>query len=76
MTGGIAPWKADLKGPLCLVLGGEGEGVRPLVARTCDGLLTIPMTGRVGSLNVGAAAAVLCYEASRQRLTGHKLLDE
>ena len=67
VTGGGAPWRADLKGPLCLVLGGEGEGVRTLVARTCDALLTIPMAGQVGSLNVGAAAAVLCYEAARQR---------
>jgi len=65
--GGVAPWKADLKGPLCLVVGGEGEGLRPLVARTCDGLLTIPMAGQVGSLSVGAAVAVLCYEAARQR---------
>jgi 23S rRNA (guanosine2251-2'-O)-methyltransferase len=67
VTGGVAPSKVDLKGPLCLVVGGEGEGVRPLVARTCDALLTIPMTGHVGSLNVGAAVAVLCYEAARQR---------
>ncbi len=69
VSGGVPPWKADLKGPLCLVAGGEGEGVRPLVARTCDGLLTIPMTGQVGSLNVGAAVAALCYEAARQRLS-------
>lgn len=75
VTGGVAPWKTDLKGPLCLVVGGEGEGVRPLVARTCDGLLTIPMAGQIGSLNVGAAVAVLCYEASRQRLSAQKLLD-
>ena len=67
VTGGGAPWRTDLKGPLCLVLGGEGEGVRTLVARTCDALLTVPMAGEVGSLNVGAAAAVLCYEAARQR---------
>ena len=67
VTGGGAPWGTDLKGPLCLVLGGEGEGVRTLVARTCDALLTVPMAGEVGSLNVGAAAAVLCYEAARQR---------
>lgn len=67
VTGGVAPAKADLKGPICLVFGGEGEGVRPLVARTCDGLLTIPMVGQIGSLNVGAAVAVLCYEAARQR---------
>jgi 23S rRNA (guanosine2251-2'-O)-methyltransferase len=67
VDGGIAPWRADLTGPLCLVFGGEGEGVRPLVARTCDALLTIPMAGPVRSLNVGAAVAVLCYEAARQR---------
>jgi 23S rRNA (guanosine2251-2'-O)-methyltransferase len=67
VAGGVAPATVDLKGPLCLVFGGEGQGVRPLVARTCDGLLTIPMVGHVGSLNVGAAVAVLCYEAARQR---------
>jgi 23S rRNA (guanosine2251-2'-O)-methyltransferase len=64
---GVAPWEADLSGPVCLVMGGEGEGVRPLVASACDVLLTIPMTGRVGSLNVAAAGAVLCYEVARQR---------
>ncbi|HYE90565.1 MAG TPA: 23S rRNA (guanosine(2251)-2'-O)-methyltransferase RlmB [Terriglobales bacterium] len=69
VEGGVPPWQADLTGPLCLVIGGEGEGVRPLVARTCDGLLTIPMVGAVGSLNVGAAVAALCYEAARQRRT-------
>jgi 23S rRNA (guanosine2251-2'-O)-methyltransferase len=67
VSGGVAPAKADLRGPLCLVFGGEGEGVRPLVARTCDGLVSIPMVGQVGSLSVGAAAAILCYEAARQR---------
>jgi 23S rRNA (guanosine2251-2'-O)-methyltransferase len=64
---GMAPWAADLTGPVCLVLGNEGEGLRPLVERTCDGLITIPMAGVVGSLNVAAAAAVLCYEVRRQR---------
>ncbi len=67
VQGGIPPWNADLTGPLCLVLGGEGEGLRPLVAGTCDALLTIPMAGRVGSLNVAAAGAALCYEVARQR---------
>lgn len=67
VRGGVTPWKADLSGAVCLVLGGEGEGVRPLVASACDVLLTIPMAGRVGSLNVAAAGAVLCYEVSRQR---------
>lgn len=69
LAGGVAPWNADLTGPLCLVLGSEGEGLRPLVARTCDAILTIPMKGRVGSLNVAAAAATLCYEVVRQRAT-------
>jgi len=66
-TGGKVPWEMDLTGPLCLVLGGEGEGLRPLVARTCDLLASLPMRGRLGSLNVSAAAAVLCYEVVRQR---------
>jgi 23S rRNA (guanosine2251-2'-O)-methyltransferase len=69
-TGGIAPWAADLSGPLCLVLGSEGEGLRPLVARTCDVLVSVPMRGGVGSLNVAAAGAALCYEVARQRARG------
>lgn len=68
-TGGLDPWRVDLTGPVCLVLGNEGEGLRPLVARACDALVTIPMGGRIGSLNVAAAAAVLCYEVARQRAT-------
>jgi 23S rRNA (guanosine2251-2'-O)-methyltransferase len=70
--GGVAPWEADLTGPLCLVLGSEGEGLRPRVARTCDVRLTVPMLGRVGSLNVAAAGAVLCYEVTRQRAVRRK----
>lgn len=65
--GGVLPWAADLTGPVCLVLGGEGEGLRPLVARACDVLVSIPMRGAIGSLNVAAAGAVLCYEVTRQR---------
>jgi len=64
---GASPWTADLRGPVCLVLGSEGEGIRPLVARTCDVMLSVPMRGEVGSLNVAAAGAVLCYEVARQR---------
>lgn len=67
IDGGLAPASVDLTGPLCLVLGSEGEGLRPLVARACDVLMTIPMTGRIGSLNVAAAGAALCYEVARQR---------
>lgn len=65
--GGMPPWEVDLTGPLCLVLGGEGEGLRPLVGRSCDVLITLPMKGRLGSVNVSAAAAVLCFEVLRQR---------
>jgi 23S rRNA (guanosine2251-2'-O)-methyltransferase len=62
------PWALDLAGPTALVVGAEGSGIRPLVARTCDFGTTIPMTGEgVGSLNAAAAAAVLLYEARRQR---------
>jgi 23S rRNA (guanosine2251-2'-O)-methyltransferase len=70
--GGRPPWSVDLKGPVCLVLGSEGEGLRPLVARTCDGLLSVPMRGGVGSLNVAAAGAALCYEVARQRAQAAK----
>jgi len=68
VKGGQAPWEVDLSGPICLVLGGEGPGVRPLVAKSCDFLTSIPMRGKIGSLNVSAAAAILCYEVERQRL--------
>jgi len=65
--GGQEPWRVDLTLPLCLVMGGEGEGLRPLVTRTCDLLLTLPMRGKIGSLNVSAATTALCYEVVRQR---------
>jgi 23S rRNA (guanosine2251-2'-O)-methyltransferase len=71
----VPVWGADLTGPLCLVLGSEGDGLRPLVAKACDVLLTIPMRGKVGSLNVAAAGAALCYEVARQRGSGGKVLD-
>ena len=45
----------------------EGKGVRPLVRRTCDGVVSIPLAGHVESLNVSVAAALLLYEAARQR---------
>lgn len=56
-----------LEGPIALVLGSEGEGVRPLVKRSCDFVARIPMKGGFESLNVSASAAVALYEASRQR---------
>lgn len=62
-----APWDVDLSGPTVLVLGGEGKGIRPRVAAACDGLVALPRQGKVGSLNVSAAAAALLFEAVRQR---------
>lgn len=60
-------WDVDLKGPTVLVLGGEGKGLRPRVAASCDGLVSLPQAGRVESLNVSAAATALLFEARRQR---------
>ena len=65
--GALHMWTADLSGGVALVFGAEGKGVRPLVRRTCDGVISIPLAGRVGSLNVSVAAAVLLYEVRRQR---------
>jgi 23S rRNA (guanosine2251-2'-O)-methyltransferase len=66
-VGGTEYGDLDLTGPIGLVLGSEGRGVRRLVREGCDGAISIPMLGAVGSLNVSVAAAVLLYEARRQR---------
>ncbi len=63
------PWSADLTGPTVLVLGGEGKGLRPRVAASCDALLALPRQGQVDSLNVSAAATALLFESLRQRTT-------
>lgn len=70
MEGEQSLFEADLKGPLALVIGGEGRGLRRLVREHCDFLLSIPLCGRVDSLNASAAAAVVLYEALRQRRAG------
>ena len=60
-------YDADLKGPAAIVIGSEGSGMGRLVAETCDFLVRIPMKGKLNSLNASAAAAILLYEAVRQR---------
>ncbi len=60
-------WDLDLTGGLALVFGAEGKGVRPLVRKTCDGTVSIPLAAGLESLNVSVAAAVSLFEARRQR---------
>ena len=60
-------YDADLKGPAAIVIGSEGDGMTRLVSENCDFLVSIPMKGRISSLNASAAAAILLYEAVRQR---------
>jgi 23S rRNA (guanosine2251-2'-O)-methyltransferase len=59
--------QADWQGGVVLVLGAEGKGIRPRVRAHCDLLVSVPLHGRIGSLNVGAAAAILLYEAVSRR---------
>ena len=66
-TASATLYQTDLKGPIALVLGAEGAGIRQLTAKTCDALVSIPMRGAVESLNVSVASGVCLYEALRQR---------
>jgi len=61
-------YDTDLKGPVAIVIGSEGGGMGRLVAEQCDFLISIPMRGKLNSLNASAAAAIVLYEAVRQRL--------
>ena len=65
--GGTKLYDADLKGPAAIVIGSEGDGLGRLVREQCDVLVSIPMKGNINSLNASAAAAVVLYEAVRQR---------
>ncbi len=65
--GDTSLYSADLKGPAAIVIGSEGDGMGRLVAETCDFKVSIPMKGKLNSLNASAAAAILLYEAVRQR---------
>jgi 23S rRNA (guanosine2251-2'-O)-methyltransferase len=59
--------QADLTGPLAVVVGSEGQGMRRLVRERCDFLVRLPMRGRISSLNASVAGSVLLYETLRQR---------
>ena len=65
--GATSLYQADLKGPTAIVIGNEGEGMSRLVSENCDFKVSIPMKGNISSLNASAAAAILLYEAVRQR---------
>jgi 23S rRNA (guanosine2251-2'-O)-methyltransferase len=67
MAGDKLAWEADLRGPLALVLGSEGDGLRELTRKTCDFLVRLPQAGSVESLNVSVACGMLLYETTRQR---------
>lgn len=67
MDGESLYYEANLKGPLVIVMGAEGKGVSPLTRKLCDFCVRIPMKGKVSSLNVSVAAALLIYEAAKQR---------
>ena len=65
----LAPWEADLTGPLSLVMGSEGEGMRKTVREQCDLLVRLPMRGKVNSLNVSVATGIIIFEIMRQRMS-------
>ena len=65
--GALAPWEVDWREPVALLVGNEGAGLPEDVVHGADGRIHIPMATRVESLNAGAAAAVVLYEAYRQR---------
>jgi 23S rRNA (guanosine2251-2'-O)-methyltransferase len=67
VDGDIRYDRYDFTGPVALVIGAEGAGMRPLTRRHCDAVVALPLAGRVSSLNAGAAAAVMLYEVARQR---------
>ena len=67
-NGNTTLYNADLKGPAAIVIGSEGDGMTRLAAENCDFLVSIPMKGKLNSLNASAAAAILLYEAVRQRI--------
>ncbi|MBI3577832.1 MAG: 23S rRNA (guanosine(2251)-2'-O)-methyltransferase RlmB, partial [Ignavibacteriales bacterium] len=67
MSGDKAYYEANLEGPLAIVIGNEGKGIRRLVKEQCDFLVTIPMYGKIGSLNASVAGGLVLFEAARVR---------
>ena len=63
-------YQADLKGPVCIVIGSEGSGISRLVREGCDFLVKIPVMGQINSLNASVAAGILIFETLKQRLSG------
>ena len=70
--GGTTMYDCNLKGPIGLVIGNEGDGVSRLVREHCDMIASIPMKGNIDSLNASVAAGVLAYEIVRQRTMDKK----
>jgi 23S rRNA (guanosine2251-2'-O)-methyltransferase len=60
-------WDADMKGPVAFVVGSEGQGLRRTVQEQCDVVVSLPMAGKVNSLNVSVATGIMAYELIRQR---------
>lgn len=63
-------YKSNLRGPIAIVIGSEGKGISRLVKENCDGVVSIPMTGEINSLNASVAAGIIMYEINRQRGSG------
>ena len=66
LSGTVYLYDIDFKGPCAIVMGSEGNGVSQLVKKTCDGVVSIPMYGKVNSFNVSTAAAIILAEAAKQ----------
>lgn len=64
----VSIYQTDFNVPACLVVGNEGSGIRPLVKRNCDVLVSIPMIGEIDSLNSSVAAAIILFEMLRQSI--------
>jgi 23S rRNA (guanosine2251-2'-O)-methyltransferase len=68
--GNASLWDRDLTGPLAIVMGAEGKGLRTKVKENCDVIISLPMKGRINSLNVSVAAGIVIFEVMRQRMSG------